>query len=170
MLLKNKRLIFILIGSILIFIILPLVLFLIYSSNQNSEIYNDPLSGEVVYNPKDRVPEKYNQSIEEPVVLGLSSLLKRGVSSDNVETIRSYFTFYNKNKHEGNEISIDINSITHEVINNKAVYTFIIRPDRDKSKDSRVEVVILNDSVDRFIIKRSNGVIFDSRLIETYHD
>lgn len=166
MLLQNKRNVLVVVCLVFIFIIFPLVLFLINIVSQDPTVYHDPLSGEVIYSPRGRIPEKVDQSISEPIILGLSALLKRGISNETIEAIKPFFRYYSEVQKEGKEISIDVQSITHEKDKDKDIYSFTVRPDRDKSKDSIVVITLIGDVVERFVMKRNNNIFFDSKTLE----
>ena len=173
MVLRNKWFIIIVVIIVVVFFIIPIGWYLFFNSNSidSNDQYNDPLSGETVYNPVNRTPEKYDDILEKPIILGLPGLLDSGISYVSVQEIESAFLFYMQNSNEGKEISIDVKSITMEVNkdDSNSKYKFLIRPDRDIEKDSNVEVIIDQyDAIYSFIIKRNNKIIFNLDEIEIH--
>ena len=75
---------------LIIFIVICIigVFFSLYQKISDKErAYNDPLSGETVYNPTDRTPETYNQPLQ-ITYLGFSELINRGASFESVQAFK----------------------------------------------------------------------------------
>lgn len=161
----NNPLFYALGGFILITIIILIafVINLITTSNQ-TEVYNDPLSGETVYTPKDRTAEKY-QADNQITYLGFAELLDRGFTFSEVQSLKSVIENIpdSTDKVESiREVSIDIDSVNHTSDDLDHQYTFGMRINR-KTDFTGVVTIQKSNGFITFAMKDKEGeVVYDS--------
>lgn len=136
---KENKPLFISIITFLILVIASLLLYAVPSIMNPDNVYNDPLSGETIYNPADRTPEVVD-SEKEPNFLGFSALVDRGIPFGTVQSLKSRLSNISIDKDKATEISIDINSIEHSIADNLSVYEFKIRINRNHDYGMVLEI------------------------------
>lgn len=142
---QNKPL-FITIIVIVVLIILFLFSLLFRTLTNEDRVYNDPLSKEVIYNPKDRTPESYGQS-NQVSYLGFSELIDRGISFDNVQLFKKELEPIKVKGEKVTEISIDIESVKHLIDTESDIYEFRIRFNRQYDYQTTLKISKNTDSL-----------------------
>lgn len=150
-----------------VIIIIVLIAFAIelYNRGQNPEgVYNDPLSGETVYNPKDRTPETFNTE-NQVTYLGFSELLDYGISFSNIQSLKDVIRNIPEDTDKVEtikEVSIDVKSLKHTVQADGHAYDFGMRINR--TTDYEGQITIRNsDGFFIFTMKDKAGeTVFDS--------
>ena len=117
---------------LIIFIVICIigVFFSLYQKISDKErAYNDPLSGETVYNPTDRTPETYNQPLQ-ITYLGFSELINRGASFESVQAFKDKIAPIKIAGKKITEVSIGIDSVQHILDTKDDIYEFNMRFNR----------------------------------------
>lgn len=107
--------------------------------------YNDPLSGETVYNPADRTPESYNQ-VDQVTYLGFTGLVDRGLSFDTSQEFKNRLSKITIGDEKITEVSIDVESIKHGIEKDKDNYQFDIRFNRKHNFTTNMDVLKSDNS------------------------
>lgn len=81
------------------------------SNSQKPGEYFDRGSGETVYDPEGRTPEKFGQDENQPLILGISKLLDYGLTKYQLEALATAFTNYSESKQQLGEVSIQVATI-----------------------------------------------------------
>jgi len=127
-------------------IVILFSIFVVPSLINPDKVYHDPLSGETIYDPADRTPETYN-TVKGPNYLGFSALVDRGVSFEDVETFKDKLMRVTVSGEKPTEISIDVDSINHQVNPDYDTYIFHIRINRKYDFQSTLKIGKSDDTV-----------------------
>ena len=176
---KGKKKVLIVIGLFILFVILICIAYIVFnratnntSNNKDNEnTYIDPGSGETVYNPTNKAPEK-EISGTGIIYLGFSKLLDKGISDIQVKNIKNYINYYSiTNNKDIKEVSITVKSINHDIdkdINNKTINitSFIITIDRKSTLDVKLKYKDLREITLELYNPYNNTQIFTSDNID----
>jgi|GEM_PF-1265012 len=126
----NKKQLY-LIGAFVIFGIISAIITIgIYNLTQSSgssssvakdpkmNEYTDPASGDTILSPEGKAPDKYGVNPDAPIYVGFSELVSRGLSPDQVASIKAALLDYVvqvKETGKITEVSLKASSITHAV-------------------------------------------------------
>lgn len=143
---QNKPLFFtmILLGAGIV-ILFGTMIFRAVADNKE-RVYNDPLSGETVYNPTDRTPETYGQPLQ-ITYLGFTGLIDRGVSFEAVQNFKDQLAPIKVSGKKVTEISIDVDTIQHSITSDSDTYTFRIRFNRKDDYKTDLKINKSDDSL-----------------------
>lgn len=156
---NDKRLrILIIIGFILLSALIVGVIALITSNNSSQSDQpaqtetTDPSSGDTVQDTEGKTPEKFGVNPNQPIYLGFSELLDRGMELEEVDNAKAFLNDYvNKQLQEGKpkieQISIVADSVEHVIksaeheetfsmvltMSNDQQFTFTVTTDADTS-------------------------------------
>jgi hypothetical protein len=158
--------------AIIIFVLFVSIISIIYLivsniSNQNktkdasiTNIYNDPLSGEVLYETPNKESEKSQTSI---IILGISKLLDAGLTNNQLDKLRQYYDDYSLTLEKPvTEISVDVKSIEQSIdqSNNRLIVGFPILINRETNLRSEVISTDINNII--LNIYNNNDKIYSS--------
>lgn len=133
--------------------------------------YYDNYSGQRVSGLKDQKPERYGVEGDPITFLGVSSLLKIGVTRFNIESYRTAIeNFSSKRETKINEVSININSIESNTRNrtNKTdypTYKFKIKINRQEDFDATLKAYSIATA--SLTLEQDGKVIFESEKIDS---
>lgn len=167
---NDKRLrTLIIIGFILLSVLIVGGIALITSNNsQNNQPAQtettDPSSGDTVQNTEGKTPEKYGVNPNQPIYLGFSELLDRGMELEEVDNAKAFLNDYvNKQLQDGKpkieQISIVADSVEHVIksveheetfsmvltMSNDQQFTFTVTTDADT--DIRTLSLMQSDTI-----------------------
>lgn len=127
--------------------------------------YYDSRSGETVSDPAGKTPDRYGVVDGEPIYLGFSKLLDYGVTTSQLEGVKTGFYSYSQvNKLGIDEVSIDVASIKagdyDPTVDTKQTLTFNVQFDRKTKYDAQVDYSGLH--IVRLYLRSGNKQIYDS--------
>ncbi len=142
---KENKPLFVSLIIIGIICVVTFILFSYFSTTNPDKVYHDPLSGETIYDPANQTPEAVNEP-EKPNYLGFTSLVDRGISFDNIQSFKDQLAPISVKGEKATEISVDINSINHDIDTENDIYTFRIRINRKYDYQTTLKVKKSDDT------------------------
>jgi len=176
---KSKKQIYIIVALLAVLVMLLLIFAGSRKNNQtgnvnSTEEYYDKNSGETVSNPANRTPEKYGVIDEKPLYLGISKLLDKGVTFDQVEATKEALNRFSKSDNKNiKEFSLDIQSIDQIIPkatdppDTKATMYFNLTTDRTQTYKAKLEYFELT-AIHLYVYdSRSNKLIYESGTLSS---
>jgi hypothetical protein len=167
------------VAIILIAVIFVILIIATYNKNNSKQPsldsgkYVDPNSGETISNPKGKGPDTYGSASNEPIYLGTTELINRGVTTDDLNKLKAAFYDYSaKNNKNIREVSINIASIQTPArdpnTTDPSIITFNVVFDRKDTYRARFQYTGLGDV--RLILynSKTNAQVYDSGTFGGY--
>lgn len=151
-------------GLIIIIVLIAFAITISLRIANQDEVYDDPLSGETVYNPKDRTAEKFNAG-DQVTYLGFSELLDSGISFSDIQSLKEIIKNIPEVADEVKqvkEVSVDVKSIKHTVTDTEHLYTFGMRFNRETDYKGAISIQKSNQFFNFSLQTTDGSVIYDT--------
>lgn len=175
---RNKKILFIIAGVFLVLVFMALSIDSKPTTTKNPDLnsgqYYDAKSRQTVSNPKDKGPDTYGVSANDPVFLGLDRILDNGLTSDQYTSLKFAFIKY-ATESNIKEISVDTNTfkpLSPTSDSEPQVYTLLFDLTLDRKKIVSTKITYSGMYVVHLYLieKDSNKTIFDSGELGGFDD